>query len=366
LTQVPSYPFAKVFQGYSNQFFQSTQWNDIKIWRFFTIPGYRDSLFLKLLNYFSFAVVSTIVALFIGRKYDRIFVYDTGPLTVALPAFLLKNLYKKHVTIWVQDIWPDMVYAYGFRKRKCLSFFLDNLVSFIYKGCDLVFISCEGFRCRVAAYAPKKPIHFFPNWPVINQGDLAASKEIKLSEKFNFTFAGNIGKHQDLTPIIKGFGLARKVNPDIQLNMVGDGSEVKCLKKLVEKKKIEGVIFYGRQKQSDMPGYFVASDAMLISLREKPIFKLTVPAKFQAYLAFEKPIFCIMSGEVKNMVEKYQIGLCSDHENIEDIRDGFLKFYSMKDNLESFASNSRVLLNDVYDKKKIMGNMTELVLKGER
>ena len=94
LTQVPSYPFAKVFQGYSNRLFQKTEWNGIKIWRFFTITGYRDSLFLKLLNYFSFALVSTIAALFIGKKYDRVFVYDTGPLTVGFPTFLLRNLYK--------------------------------------------------------------------------------------------------------------------------------------------------------------------------------------------------------------------------------------------------------------------------------
>ena len=366
LTQVPSYPFAKVFQGYSNRLFQKTEWNGIKIWRFFTITGYRDSLFLKLLNYFSFALVSTIAALFIGKKYDRVFVYDTGPLTVGFPTFLLRNLYKKHVTIWVQDIWPDMVYAYGFHKTKLLSFFIDNLVRFIYKGCDLIFVSCEGFRSRVVPYAPNKPIHFFPNWPVINQGDLAASKEIKLSDKFNFTFAGNIGNLQDLGPIIKGFGLAKKENSDIQLNMVGDGSSLDYLKKLVADEKIEGVVFYGRQKQSDMPGYFVASDAMLISLKEKPIFKLTVPAKFQAYLAFEKPIFCIMSGEVKNMVEKYDIGLCSQHENIEDIRDGFLKFYSLRDNLKAFAKNSKTLLNDVYDKEKIMSNMTELVLEGKK
>ncbi|MCG2724965.1 MAG: glycosyltransferase family 4 protein [Elusimicrobia bacterium] len=363
LTQVPSYPFAKVFQGYSNRLFQKTEWKGIKIRRFFAITGYRNSLFLKLLSYFSFAAAGSIAALFIGKKYNRIFVYDTGPLTVALPAFLLRNLYKKHVTIWVQDIWPDTVYAYGFRKTWFLSKFLDILVAFIYKGCDRIFISCEGFRQRVMPYALHKPIDFFPNWPVVTQKDLSASKKVKLSDKFNFTFAGNIGSVQDLGPVIRGFGLAQKINPDIQLNIVGDGSALDYLKRMVNDEKMGGVVFWGRQKQSDMPGYFMASDVMVISLKEKPIFALTVPAKFQTYLAFEKPIFCIMSGEVKNMVEKYDIGLCCQHESIDDIRDGFLKFYSLKDRLESFASNSKILLNEVYDREKIIAGMTALVLK---
>ena len=30
---------------------------------------------------------------------------------------------------------------------------------------------------------------------------------------------------------------------------------------------------------------------------------LTVPAKFQAYLAFHKPIFCAMNGEVRALVD---------------------------------------------------------------
>jgi len=80
LTQAPSYPAGRIFPGYANALFSSENWKGSNIFRFFTVTGYRDSLFFKLLNYLNFAVTGTFAALFKARGYDRIFVYQTGPL----------------------------------------------------------------------------------------------------------------------------------------------------------------------------------------------------------------------------------------------------------------------------------------------
>lgn len=366
LTQIPSYPFGKVFQGYSNRLFSEECWKKIRILRFFTVTGYRESLFFKLLNYLSFAITGSLAALWIGRKYDRIFVYNTGPLTAALPAVFLHKFYKKHVTIWTQDIWPDMVYAYGFRKTKTLSFFLDRLVAFIYRNCDTIFISCAGFRKSIEPYAPGRTMHHFPNWPTVAPSAGAAGGALKLPDGFNFTFAGNIGKFQNLDNIIRGFALAGASGSGLRLNIVGDGSELERLKELVEAEHIGGVVFWGRKSQSEMPAFFNASDVMIVSLKDAPVFELTVPAKFQAYLAFSKPIFCVMNGEVRRIVEEYKTGLCAAPGDLNGIRDGFLKFHGLRDGgLKSFAENSKILLETVYDRDKITAAMTDLVVAGK-
>ncbi|MEK7722480.1 MAG: glycosyltransferase family 4 protein, partial [Elusimicrobiota bacterium] len=244
LTQVPSYPFGKVFPGYSNKIFSREAWKGISIARFFTVTGYRDSLFFKLLNYFSFSAAGAMAALLLGRKYDRIFIYQTGPLTQAIPAVLLRKLYGIPVTIWVQDVWPDMVYAYGFKKTRLLGFFLDALVGFIYRNCDKIAVSCAGFVKSIEPYAPGKPISHFPNWPAVTPGQ-AGGGEIKLSDKFNFTFAGNVGKFQNLENVIRGFGLVSAENGNIQLNIVGDGSDLERLKEITAREGIKGVLFWG-------------------------------------------------------------------------------------------------------------------------
>lgn len=363
LTQAPSYPQGKIFPGYANSPLAGETWKNIRITRFFTVTGYRDSLFFKLLNYLSFAVTGCLVALFKARGYDRIFVYQTGPLTLALPAVLARKIYGIPVTIWTQDIWPDMVYAYGFKKTRLLDWFLGGIIRTIYGGCDNILVSCEGFARRINEYVPGREVGYFPNWPtVIPDG---GTEKANLPEGFNFTFAGNIGKLQNLENVLLGFGLASKAQPGLRLNIVGDGSHLETLKELARREDIPGIVFWGRRKSADMPAFFRASDVMIVSLNNTPGLNLTVPAKFQAYLAFHKPVFSVMNGEVRALVEKHGNGLWADPDNPEAIRDGFLKFYASRGaGMEAFAASSRRLLETGYDRGRIIAGIRAAVAGG--
>lgn len=360
LTQVPSYPFGEIFAGYFNGLFSSETWRGVNIFRFFTVTGYRDSLFLKIINYLNFAATGTLAALFKARGYDRIFVYQTGPLTMAIPAVIAGRIYGIPVTIWTQDIWPDMVYSYGFKKTRLLDWFLSVIIRFVYSNCAEILVSCEGFAGRIGEYVPGRDIKHFPNWPTVIPNDSA--ERAPLQAGFNFTFAGNVGKLQNLENILRGFALAVRARPELILNIVGDGSCLEPLKNIAKEERISGVIFWGRHKGSEMPAFFRASDAMIVSLSNGPGLNLVVPAKFQAYLAFHKPVFCVMNGEVKDLVERHGIGLCADPDSPESIRDGFLKFYDMKGaGLEVFALKARQLLEDEYDRPRLMAGLSAAV-----
>jgi hypothetical protein len=51
-----------------------------------------------------------------------------------------------------------------------------------------------------------------------------------------------------------------------------------------------------------MAKYYIASDFLIISLIDEPIFSSTVPAKLQTYIAAKKPILAIIKGDVANIV----------------------------------------------------------------
>ncbi len=283
LTQVPSYPQGKVASSYVNLPFQTERWGKITIKRFFTVPGYRESLAKKLLNYVSFAVTGTLCGLPLVRAADRVFVYQTGPLTQAMPAAVWARVFKKPVVIWTQDVWPDSVYAYGFKKTKILALFLDALIRFIYKPCGKVLISCRGFAERLNPYTGNAELVYAPNWSLADfSGGNPASAGFQRG--FNFTFAGNIGKMQNLDMLINAFAEAEKQNTHIFFNIVGDGSFLPELKTLAAELKAAHVVFHGRRPVEAMKDIFSASDCLVLSLKDSPIFELTVLSKFQAYL----------------------------------------------------------------------------------
>lgn len=359
LTRAPSYPFGKVYKGYKNKIYQTTYFNTIKIHRFPVLQGYEKSVLIKVLNYFSFVFWSFFIILFIGRRFDRVFIYQTGPLTLATAGVLMKKFFGAKVTIWTQDLWPETVYAYGFKKTKFLSFCLDHFVKWIYKNCDSIFVSCEGFTERIRRYVPEKDIEFAPNWSLM---EYKPEGKIKLSGNFNFTFAGNIGKVQNLDNVVRGFGLFVRNNPKAFLNIIGDGSYLQELKEIVKEENIINVNFTGRIPLSEMSDYYHASDVLIISLKNVPLYEIMIPSKFQAYLTTKKPIFAIFNGEVRNLVEQYGIGYGSLPDNIEDIARVFSSFLDLSDeSIRQMSNSASVLLESTFNKTKIIEKINNKV-----
>ena len=363
ITPNPAYPKGIIYEGYKNRLFQTTYWDKIIIHRVFTVQGFHRSLIRKILNYLTFPVLGTIHAVLLARKFDRIFVYQVGPLTQAIPAIIARKLFNKKVAIWSFDIWPDTVYAYGFKKTKVLSSLLNKLVKFIYRNCNTIFIPSEGFKKAYTKYTEEYKLIYAPNWCINN--DPVKHTGFSFAGKTNFTFAGNIGKVQNLSNVILGFELALQANKEIILNIIGDGSFLPDLKNLVQEKTIPNVVFWGRKPYNEMNNYYEASDFLIISLAPDPVYDLYIPAKFQSYLQTGKPILSIMNGQVSEFVSQHDIGLVATPDNIEDIAEKIIQCTLMsKETLNSIQMNSRKLLRSNFDRMKIIETITNELIKG--
>lgn len=360
LTQNPSYPQDKLYSGFTNKIFQKEIWKGINVCRFYTVLGYKSSLIKKLLNYLSFVFFSTWILLFTGYKYDRIFIYHTGPLTQGFAPALISRLYRKKLSIWTQDIWPDTVFAYGFKKNIFLVTALKIFVRFIYKSCDKVMVSSPGFVDKLTQYVEKEKITYIPQWVVPNT--LAKPESIDLPKGFNFTFAGNIGKVQNLENVLKAFSSVSANYPNAYLNLVGDGSNLETLKKQVLRNDIKNVVFYGRKSWDTAMSVLQKSDILVISLENKPIFSLTIPLKFQTYLKAAKPIFAVTKGEVASLVEKNNLGYTAFPENILAIEKVFVKFIKTnKMELNNMSTFCTELLEKSFNREKNIQEIIEVI-----
>jgi glycosyltransferase involved in cell wall biosynthesis len=365
LTRNPSYPEGKIYKGYENKLFQKEIINDVPVSRVQFIPGYKNNSFIKVLNYLWNMLLGILWAIKNGKTFDSIYIYQTGPLTFSTAGIIIKKLYHKKVTIWTQDIWPDTVHAYGWAKKGISRKILDSFVKWIYRNCDNVTVSSPGFESIIRQYYPSKIIQFIPQWSFtakLNGND--TSPIVKFPGTFNFVFAGNIGKVQNLENVISGFELFQKENPKkgIWLNLIGDGSNLSYLQENVKTNKIENVKFWGRMKSTEMPGLYDKTDVLIIALENQPIFNLTIPAKFQSYLNADKPIFGIINGEVANLIVKYNLGWIASPDCIPDIADIFKEIVSCKPEiLVGKIQNTNSLLEEQFNREKIMQKFTDMV-----
>ena len=362
LTLAPTYPLGKVFLGYKNGFFRRDEYQGINIFRMHAVTGYRDSTVKKIFKYINFMIFGSIVAIFIGRRYDYVFGFNLGSLTDMLPAVVIRKLYKKPTMLWVQDVWPDSVYAYGFKKTKILSTLLDAFVKFMYHNITAIAISSRGFESKLEPYI-KKGLKFgyAPNWADDLNMDMSPITLSK-TQKVHFTFAGNIGKVQNLENIINAFCLlSDEYQKKTQLNIIGDGSNLVSLKKLSNNNP--NIIFYGKQMREDMAKFYKASDFLIVSLINESIFSVTIPAKTQTYIAAKKPILAIINGDVADIVNDNSLGVCADPSNVELIKKAFEKCIDMPENEKSkFIVNNTKLLETTFNKDSIINNLTSQLI----
>lgn len=349
LTQYPSYPQSYVYEGYENKGYMIEDWDGIKIHRYPFVEGYKDSLKKKLGNYYTFVKEGRKIAKNIAKDADCIFVSQTGPLTVALPAIAAGKKYGIPVAIWTLDIWPDAVYSYGVPKNVTTSYLIDRLIKYIYKNCNSVFISSKRFADTIKLYTDKECI-YTPNWL-----KPAEDKESGLrldKNKVNFTFTGNISRYQNLTNTILGFAEANVA--DAIFNIVGDGSFIAQLKELVAEKNIKNVIFHGRRPYEEMNDILAQSDILVLPLMPDEGIMKTEPLKLQSYLYAGKPILGILGGSGKEIIEDYKLGMCALPDNIEDIARSFKQIIEFASNHSAEVKNNALELMSTRFNKDII------------
>lgn len=362
LTRVPSYPKGIAFEGYKNALFQKSIYAGVQIHHIPFIWGYQKSGFKKILNYLNYVFFSLLFLIRNGRKYNRIFIYQTGPITNAFSATILKWIYKWKIVIWTQDLWPETVYAYGIKENKLTRFFLNQIVRFIYNRCDEILVSCKGFIPKIESLVKDKSYHWIPNWTLVEGKSI---HQLTLNGEFNFTFAGNIGKVQNLENLLIGFDQVVNEFPNVYFNIIGDGSHLESLKNLVDEKHLKNIIFHGRKPTKMMPSYFEISDVLVLSLVKAPLFEIMIPSKFQAYLHAQKPIFSVVSGELNNLVKEFQIGLTAEPSNLDSIVQGFKSFLQLSPKaLKEMTLKSDELETLYFNKAVVIHSLTTQVFNG--
>ncbi|MFH6603055.1 glycosyltransferase family 4 protein [Maribacter algicola] len=310
LTGKPNYPKGKFYKGYGFLSRRKELVKGVKVIRCPIIPRGKGGAISLVLNYLSFIFFAYFTSLFrIKGAYDIVFSHLTSPLTSALPAIWLKKRFKLPLVIWVLDLWPESVAATTNIKNKQVYSLLNKVVRYIYNKSDKVLVSSRSFFNSVESKIkdPSK-IGYFPNWAEDTfTGNENVSYELpEFPMGFNIMFAGNIGDAQGFESIVAAAEALQ--DEDINFVVVGDGRKYDWLQNEIANKKLRNIHLLGRHPLKSMPLFFKKADAMLVSLKDEPIFRLTVPAKIQAYMASGKIILGMINGEANAMINESKSG----------------------------------------------------------
>jgi len=364
LTQQPSYPQAVLFPGYRNRLFSFERREGMRIIRVATVLHYRGNLVRKALHYVSFGVLSTLVWCFCFRSFDVIFVCQAGALTQALLTLVPAVFRRPRRVIWTQDVWPDTLFQFGFSDRGVIGWLLGGFIRAVYRRFDSVLVSSPGFLEILKRYLPPR-MHtaFVPQWI---PEEMARGKKVPTDldqGSLKFVFAGNIGTLQNLENVLLGFHKAAERKPrPVSLTLIGDGSSVGGLQRLIRDKGIRNVRFTGRKDLSEMKSWLEAADILVLPLVSTGGIGVTLPAKFITYLGARKPILAVAVGDVARMVRRYELGCVADPDDTQAIAEAFLSAAAWTDQeIAAMAEKAARVLEEFFTEEASLQRVFEAI-----
>ena len=361
LTGVPNYPSGSMFSEYENEPKAYSSYKGVEIVRVPIVVRGQSGGQLAL-NYLSFILSGIVIGLFKLRKqrFDSIFVFEPSPITVGLPAIVFRYFKKAPLVFWVLDLWPDTLEAVGVVRSERILKLVGWLVSYIYKRCDLVLAQSKSFISHIRKYAGHDRVAYFPGWAesVFSVDQFRSPKRRSDSPQFNIVFAGNVGVSQDFPTVLKAMELL-KDDEKICWTIVGDGRMSDWLTTEISKRGLENVVrLAGRHPMEEMPEFFQDADALLVNLKDEPIFSMTIPGKLQAYLVTGKPILALLNGEGARLVKDSGCGIACDAGDWQCLADSAQKLSQMSYQERDVMGRKGLLLSETeFDRDKLISKL---------
>lgn len=331
LTGFPNYPSGQLYPGYKVRLRQREILAGVPVVRVPLYPEHSRSGLRRALNYLSFALSAMLLGLWSAPRPDVLFVYHP-PLTVAVPAYVLSRLWRRPFVYQIQDMWPETLAATGMFNNQRLLGWIGRFASWVYDKAHSILVISPGFRQNLLDKgAPAEKIHVVSNWVdpstyYRDEPDQELAAELGLAGHFNVMFAGNMGEAQGLETVIEAANLLQgDASADLgmtdgeawppQLVLVGDGVALPRLRALAERHGLNNVRFLGRYPAQEMPRLYALADALLVHLKDDPLFRITIPHKTLAYLGSGKPILAAVAGDVADLVESIGAGVTCPPQN---------------------------------------------------
>jgi glycosyltransferase involved in cell wall biosynthesis len=314
-TGKPNYPGGSFFPGYGVFARSVEDYHGIPVTRVPLVPRGNGGRIRLALNYLSFALLASLLAPLRCRgDFDVMLVYEPSPVTVGVPALVMKALKGTPLLFWVQDLWPESLSATGALRSPFLLRWVQRLVRRIYRRCDRILVQSRAFIEPIAGLGIEtQRILYLPNSAEALYRPAPAAggvpPVIGLPPGFRVMFAGNIGAAQSFETILAA-AERLKSQPGIHWLIVGEGRMLSWVAAEIARRSLqESVHLLGQHPVHAMPAFFALADVMLVTLKKDPIFAMTIPTKLQSYLACARPVIAALDGEGARVVLEAQAGL---------------------------------------------------------
>ncbi len=354
---------AKLLPG-KRKWYKTSCFNGAKVYHIVVAPQ-KGNTFQRLKTFLAFHGKAARIAKLEKITADAV-LSQTPPMTVGTISKNLANITHAKSLMIVQDIWLD---AISTRKKMnpVVKKVLSKLEKAQYNGVDAVCTISESMA-EILKTKMKDPlkVHVIPNFVDMTiyhprtPSDEERRKYAVAPDDFVISYVGNIGKAQDLSPLLEYAD--RNRDKKLKILIAGDGVLLEKYKRIVEEKKLDSVAFLGYIDRSETPVINSLSDICLVMLANH-VVATSFPSKTYTIMAMGKPIL-ITSRDGKGagtFIQDRKLGWAvstDDHESYFKVLD---YLYTKPVELKEYGKNAHETAIKEYSCEVVVKRYTDLI-----
>ncbi len=332
----------------------------------------KQSHLRRITSFLSFCFLSIYAGLR-TKGVDVIYASST-PLTVGIPAMVIK--WAKHIpfVFEVRDQWPEIPIELGIITNRFLMKILLWLEKTIYKNCSSIIAlspgQAEGIKAvltpdsRNRGVTEEKPITVIPNScdtdvfrPDIDGSDVR--QRMGWGDKLVLLHTGAMGKVNGLNFIIDA-AERLKEHSDIMFVLIGDGNQKLLLESKVKELGLTNVEILSSVPKQELPEFYAAADMGLVIIGNFPIIEHNSANKFFDSLSAGKLVLLNYSGWQRKILEENAAGFGCTLCNLDEFVEKVLYLNSHRQRIKQMGQNARLVAVEKFNRDELAKQALEL------
>ena len=324
----------------------------------------KQSYLRRIVSFLQFTILSTYVGLR-TRRADVVYATST-PLSVGVPAIVMKRLKSTPFVFEVRDQWPEVPIEMGVIKNKLVIKLLLWFEKTIYRCASSIVALSPGQAAGVRkVLVENKRVAMIPNacdtemfHPEIDGSTIR--KEYGWDDKLVLLHFGAMGKANGLDFIID---VAEKLkgNTGIHFVLFGEGSEREALLDRIKRLGSKNVEIFNSRPKVELVRIIAASDVSMVVFANFPILEHNSANKFFDSLSAGKPVLLSYSGWQREILEENQAGFGCQLCNMDEFVERVLYFNSNRQQLKKMGENARRLAVERFSRDKLAEKALEVI-----
>ena len=373
LTALPNYPSGIIPLEYRDRAETWQELDGVEVYRTWIYATPNRGFLRRILNHLSFMAMA-ILAVPRMAPCDVVYV-ESPPLFDGVAGWVLARAKGARIFFNVADIWPRSAVELQMVKNRALVGLAEVLERWCYRTARRVLCVTLGIEHDLRSQGVKQAV-YFPNGVdterFARKDGASFRARHSWQDRFLVVYAGTHGLSQALEFAVRAADLllppaAPDARPDagagpagrpIHFVFVGDGAQKAELQRMAG----PNVTFLDPVPREQMPDLLAAADAILVSLRDLPLFRGAVPSKTYEAMAAARPIVLAAAGEAADLVSRADCGVVVPPEDPEALAGAIRELAAAPERARRLGENGRAFVRQVFDRERLAERFEALAL----